>query len=244
MERLKELEKTIGYEFSNKNLLLQAFTLQDFEVFVIKTLIREDYDPLQNKDSSENNDSEVIKSLEEKKSIWNEIRAYDFCYERLEFLGDAVLDFLAVERIRKANITNLPGKLSLLKQACVNNKSLAIIAMYYDFDRFLLLKDPKNLRKIEDLKKKQHDFIANPNLIPENDHLIKVLGDVFEAFVGALYLDTGLNIEQTREVLNRLIMSKFIDEFMKDHYVESQPEWRAQNYMISKKLSNGPPKIE
>lgn len=35
VERLKELEQTIGYEFSNKILLLQAFTLQEFEVFVI-----------------------------------------------------------------------------------------------------------------------------------------------------------------------------------------------------------------
>ena len=62
MERLKELEQTIGYEFSNKNLLLQAFTLQEFEVFVIKALIREDYE------LKENDDPNFVNDLLDKKS--------------------------------------------------------------------------------------------------------------------------------------------------------------------------------
>lgn len=50
-------------------------------------------------------------------------------YERLEFLGDAILDLLVVEYLYKNYDTPDEGTLTLLKQAGVSNKSLGLIAI-------------------------------------------------------------------------------------------------------------------
>ena len=74
-KRFRDLEQNLGYEFYNKNLLLQAFTHQDFETFLIKTLIKEDLDL---KDLNEDSDPQLLNIIKENKSKWDEIRDYDF----------------------------------------------------------------------------------------------------------------------------------------------------------------------
>ncbi len=92
--------------------------------------------------------------------------------ERLEFLGDAVLGLIVGEHV----FVNAPdlaqGELTRIRAATVSNKSLARVASRLGLEKALLTKGLAGVPK-------------------------KALADAFEALVGAIYLDGGL--EAARE---------------------------------------------
>lgn len=94
--------------------------------------------------------------------------------ERLEFLGDAVLELLVSQFL----YTNFPsseeGKLTALRSSIVRTEALAKAALRLEFDKKLFLS--RGEEKTGGRK--------NPSL----------LADVFEAYIGALFLDQGLEI--------------------------------------------------
>lgn len=105
-------------------------------------------------------------------SYVNEHREMDLTdNERLEFLGDAVLE-LSVSRFLYHHYPELPeGKLTKIRAAIVCEDSLAKFAKHCGFDQYILLgKGEEN---------------SNGRQRPA------LLCDLFEAFLGALYLDQG-----------------------------------------------------
>ena len=59
-------------------------------------------------------------------------------YQRLEFLGDAILDFLVTLHIYNKCETKLtPGDLTDLRSALVNNNIFAVIAVENDYHKYL-----------------------------------------------------------------------------------------------------------
>jgi ribonuclease-3 len=93
--------------------------------------------------------------------------------ERLEFLGDAVLELVVSEYLYRTN-TNLPeGELTRLRAAIVCEPSLVRFARRLRFDQYI------RLGRGEERSGGRN----RPAL----------LADVFEAFIGALYLDQGLD---------------------------------------------------
>lgn len=93
--------------------------------------------------------------------------------ERLEFLGDAVLDFLVGAWLYNRFPEMAEGQLTRLRAALVGNQELA------DFARQLDLGSAVRLGKGED-ENGGRDRSA-------------LLGSTFEAIVGALYLDQGID---------------------------------------------------
>jgi ribonuclease-3 len=91
--------------------------------------------------------------------------------ERLEFLGDAVLELVITEHLYKEHPDNEEGELTNWRAALVNAKMLAGIAEELGFNDFLLL----SRGEAKELGKARAYILAN----------------TFEAFVGALYLDSG-----------------------------------------------------
>lgn len=69
----------------------------------------------------------------------NDIKPYDISYERMEFLGDAILDLTIVEYLYQTYPHINSGEFTSMKSAVVNNKALSLVAMYYDFDEFMLI---------------------------------------------------------------------------------------------------------
>ncbi|GBF42194.1 ribonuclease III [Leptospira ellinghausenii] len=92
--------------------------------------------------------------------------------ERLEFLGDSVLGILAAEYLYKSLPKGKEGILAKLKSKMVSAPAIAKLARVYRFPDFLLLG-----------KGEKEKGEVNLNL----------QADCFEAFLGALYLDQGLN---------------------------------------------------
>jgi ribonuclease III, bacterial len=92
--------------------------------------------------------------------------------ERLEFLGDAVLELLVSQYLYREYPTLPEGKLTKTRAAIVREESLAQFAKDCGFDAFVKLgKGEEN-----------SGGRTRPSL----------LCDLFEAFLGALYLDQGL----------------------------------------------------
>ncbi|KAI4137991.1 MAG: hypothetical protein L6R39_007018 [Caloplaca ligustica] len=92
-------------------------------------------------------------------------------YERLEFLGDAYLELIASRIILPRFPDFDPGKLSQTRQLLVCNETLADFSQRYDFHKRARL--PPEIRRKEDSQDKGW---------------IKVMGDIFEAYVAALII--------------------------------------------------------
>lgn len=93
--------------------------------------------------------------------------------ERIEFLGDAVLELTVTKYLFNEYPTLPEGKLTRLRAAIVCEASLSQFAKEYGFDRYILL--GKGEERMNGRKR--------PSL----------LCDLFESFIGALYLDQGLD---------------------------------------------------
>lgn len=105
--------------------------------------------------------------------------------ERLEFLGDAVLEIVITEHLY-LNFPNTPeGDLTNWRASLVNANMLYLIAKELDIEDYLLLS--KGEAKDKNSKARQY-----------------ILANTIEAIIGAIYLDRGL------EVAKRFIMDHIL----------------------------------
>ncbi|KZC10938.1 Endoribonuclease Dicer [Dufourea novaeangliae] len=155
------------------------------------------------------------------------------CYQRLEFLGDAILDFLITCYIYE-NCGNLnPGALTDLRSALVNNITFACLAVRYGLHTALLAYAPQLNDAINRFVKfqEERDHVVNDELLwillEENEcnmaeyvDVPKALGDIFETTIGAIYLDCGKSLTTVWEIIYSL-MYKEIDGFSKN--IPKQP---------------------
>ncbi|PIR97730.1 MAG: ribonuclease III [Candidatus Colwellbacteria bacterium CG10_big_fil_rev_8_21_14_0_10_42_22] len=92
--------------------------------------------------------------------------------ERLEFLGDAVLELAVTEEIYKRLPDEEEGRLTVFRAALVNTKALAGVAKKIGLDKILLL----SKGEAKDSNGKGRESIS---------------ANVVEALIGAIYLDLG-----------------------------------------------------
>lgn len=78
-------------------------------------------------------------------------------YQRLEFLGDALLDFLVTQHLyfRHAKLT--PGQLTDIRQALVNNNIFAAIAVKNDYHKYLKQMSPQWFKTVENFINRLED---------------------------------------------------------------------------------------
>ncbi len=111
------------------------------------------------------------------------------CYERLEFLGDAVLDLFVSEFLYKMDSNLTEGQLTRKRSNYVCKKALYTYSMELELDQYI------KLGKSLDLTRREIDSI---------------ISDVFESFTGALYLDLGL--DTVKEFLTNTIVPHIENE--------------------------------
>lgn len=148
-------------------------------------------------------------------------------YERLEFLGDAIIDFLVTSHIFENCRELKPGEMTDLRSALVNNVTFAAYTVKLGLHKYLCSELNPSLEKAI-MKFVEHQIERNHEiefdvllLISEVDCQVaeyvdvpKVLSDIFEALVGAVYLDSCGNLETVWSVLYK-IMHVEIDSFSK-----------------------------
>ncbi|KAJ4482678.1 hypothetical protein C8R41DRAFT_922061 [Lentinula lateritia] len=120
-------------------------------------------------------------------------------YERLEFIGDAILDFMVVRHVFHRHHKMSPGLLSLLKGAMVSNAALAAVCVTSGLHQHLLFESDKlahDIREYEYLLRRaqtEEYTSAEKEGRPagqfwHNIESPKVLSDLLESILGALYV--------------------------------------------------------
>ncbi|RLF57169.1 MAG: hypothetical protein DRN27_08285 [Thermoplasmata archaeon] len=96
--------------------------------------------------------------------------------ERLEFLGDSILNFTVSKELYKKNKHFSEGELTRRRAQLVNNSLLAKKALSFDIGSFLMLGKGATLQNVE----KNNRNLAN----------------TLEAIIGAIYIDSNMrNVE-------------------------------------------------
>ncbi|NPA50572.1 MAG: ribonuclease III [Epsilonproteobacteria bacterium] len=107
--------------------------------------------------------------------------------ERLEFLGDAVLDLIIGEYLFKKFPKSDEGILSKMRASLVNENGFALLAKSIQLGDFLLLSPAEE----------------NNNGREKSS----LLSNAFEALMGAIYLEAGL--EKVREIVYKLLEQNY-----------------------------------
>ena len=145
----------------------------------------------------------------------------NFNNERLEYLGDAVLDLIVGEYLYHLFPEAEEGMLSKLRAALVNEKSFDRLAKRINLGKYLFLSSAEE----------NNGGREKPS----------ILSSAFEALIGALYLEAGF--DKAKDIALRLIKEEYPtispDELLKDYkttlqeitqaYFGEVPEYRLIN---------------
>jgi ribonuclease-3 len=113
--------------------------------------------------------------------------------ERMEFLGDAVLNCLVTDHLYRLHPEKSEGQLSKVKSLIVSRKILGELALSIKLGAYL--------------------SFGNSELKSGGTQRLSILSNAFEAIIGAVYLDGGL--ENARKFLQRFLYNE-IDGFLND----------------------------
>jgi ribonuclease-3 len=168
VKNFETLEKKLGINFKNKDLLIQAFA---------------------------------------HRSYLNENPGFNLGHnERLEFLGDAVLELVVTEELYKKYPEKPEGELTNWRAALVNAKMLTKVAEELGFNDFLLL----SRGEAKEGGKARAYILAN----------------TFESFLGALYLDSGYKISE--EFIKKYLLIHLADIIKEGSYKDSKSKFQEK----------------
>uniref|UniRef100_A0A663DUP4 ribonuclease III n=1 Tax=Aquila chrysaetos chrysaetos TaxID=223781 RepID=A0A663DUP4_AQUCH len=146
------------------------------------------------------------------------------CYQRLEFLGDAILDYLITKHLYEDPRQHSPGVLTDLRSALVNNTIFASLAVKYDYHKYFKAVSPELFHVIDDfvqfqMEKNEMQGMDSELRRSEEDEekeedieVPKAMGDIFESLAGAIYMDSGMSLEMVWQVyypMMRPLIEKF-----------------------------------
>ncbi|MDP3300806.1 MAG: ribonuclease III [Sulfuricurvum sp.] len=170
MDDLQTLQKQLGYQFKNKELLIEALTHKSYK------------QPYNN--------------------------------ERLEFLGDAVLDLIVGEYLYKKFTHFEEGNLSKMRASLVNEGGFTRLALYLNLGEYI--------------------YLSNAEENNSGRTKSSLLSNAFEALMGAIYLEVGLDTVRTItiDLLEKVHPDISLDSLFKD-YKTSLQELTQAHYGIT-----------
>ena len=166
MKKYQELEECLGYQFKDKDLIIEALTHKSY------------------------------------KKVFNN--------ERLEFLGDAVLNLIVGEFLFHKFPKSNEGELSKIRASLVNEQGFTKLAKAINLGDYIYLSDAEDRNKG---RKKA-----------------SILSDAFEAIMGAIYVESGL--EYLKPLILKLLDENYdtinLDELFSDYKTALQEVTQAK----------------
>lgn len=120
------------------------------------------------------------KSLVHKSAVHDSSTEFDESNERLEFLGDAILGAIVAEYLYEKFPTRDEGFLTKMRSKIVSRQSLNSLAIKIGLDALIIAR------------------------LDRNSKTESIYGNAFEAIIGAIYLDKGLDVCESF-LLNKVI---------------------------------------
>jgi len=128
----------------------------------------------------------LITALTHRSALNEHISTSTESNERLEFLGDAVLELVATDFLYERFPTEQEGALTVYRSALVKTTTLAVVA--------------------QELELGQKLYMSKGEEASNGRENTGLLANAFEALLGAIYLDQG--IEAVRDLLNTVLFPK------------------------------------
>lgn len=136
--------------------------------------------------------------FKDKKNLILALTQSTFCYEmkessllsneRLEFLGDSLINFIVGKNLYDLYKDNNEGDLSKLRGALVNEEKLAELARTISLGSFL--------------------FLGKGEMRSKGAEKDSILADAFEALFGAIYFDSQNNLKVLEDVFNGIVRNQ------------------------------------
>lgn len=146
-------------------------------------------------------DQGLLRSALTHRSYLNENPGWTFSHnERLEFLGDAVLELVITEYLYEQFPDKPEGELTSLRASLVNANMLGDVAADLGFNQFVLL----SRGEAKDVGRARQYILAN----------------TFESIVGAMYLDSGY--ESTKNFILKVLTPKIKEILEKKLYRDTK----------------------
>jgi len=165
-KKYQELERCLGYQFENKDLIVEALTHKSY------------------------------------KKVFNN--------ERLEFLGDAVLNLIVGEFLFNKFPESNEGELSKIRASLVNEKGFTKLALAINLGDYIFLSEAE--------ERNQGRAKAS------------ILSDAFEAIMGAIYIESGLSV--LKPLILKLLTENYdeinLDELFSDYKTALQEVTQAK----------------
>lgn len=141
-------------------------------------------------------DTALLKEALTHRSYLNENPSWGVPHnERLEFLGDAVLELVVTEHLFKRFPNYQEGQMTSIRAALVNYQNMAVVAKSIELEECILMsrgeaKDTGRAREV-------------------------ILANAMEALIGAIYLDKGYGIAQT--FIDEFVVEMHIEQILTNH---------------------------
>ncbi|CAB4316121.1 unnamed protein product [Prunus armeniaca] len=162
------------------------------------------------------------------------------CYQRLEFLGDAVLDHLITIYLYNKYPGMSPGILTDMRSASVNNDCYARSAIKAGLHKHILHASHKlhkdivyTIENFERLSSESTFGWESETSFP------KVLGDVIESLAGAIFVDSGYDKKIVFQSISPLIQPLVTPETIRLHPVrELNEHCQKMHYNLKKPVKS------
>lgn len=140
-------------------------------------------------------------------------------YERLELLGDAVIGLAVKQALFASSTRHSPGDMTTLARVCVRTESLAVLAVRLGLHRLLQSRPSSLVDRIADAVADIEAEECLDRLLldvhvwyaPQRERVIKLLADLFEAVVGAIFVDLRFDVSQTLHLLQTHLLRGLIE---------------------------------
>ncbi len=133
--------------------------------------------------------------------------------ERLEFLGDAVLEIIVTEFLYKNYPKTPEGDLTNWRASLVNSKMLATVAKEINLEKYLFLS--KGEAKDKNTKARQY-----------------IVANAVEALIGAIYLDQG--IKKSEKFVKKYMLSKLDNILSNELFLDSKSKFQEKSQEVYK----------
>lgn len=125
-----------------------------------------------------------------------------FCYERLEYVGDSVLNLLFAKELYLLYPDLAPGSLTRLRAANVDTEKLARVAIKLGLHRYLRHRKPILEEQIQEFKREILDYPLHSSGLID---VPKSLADIVESTMGAVFIDCNFSVDTVWKVFKSLL---------------------------------------